>query len=366
MPEKLNQAFDALSDQTKKFELALFFTRGDQEKARDMVSGVFKDLYLIKVKFSTSSNFGAFLMFFSVPYCMLINSYSIVSSSYEIDELKTSIGWKEFEAQIEKLLKKGKTDYDLIRRLKDSLNQVFSIQLSTMQRSIELKQNIEANDQIAINRLISKFIEDKIGYQIVSIAVDYESITSLDMELHSISSRKVSPEDIKRMKDEIKAREDSRVKVDVEEDKELSGKDVKIVLNGEIILAPIKGKDIASVTAGEKIKVHLDSSNPRDVSVAKAFKYYDENEGRILPVPAVVVSKNRIPDGGYKIFCLIAKGIYVKIVEEEDNIKIAMDYSESQAAEESAANTPQSKIQMIMIYVIVVLIIIGLAIIIFI
>ncbi len=366
MSDNINQAFDALSDQNKKLDIALYYTRGDQDKARDMISGVFKDLYVIKVTFSTSSNFGAFLIFFSIPYCMLVGSYSIVSGSYDVEEHKTSAGWKDFESGIEKMLKKGKTDYDLIRRLKDSMNQVFSVQLSPSQRSAELKRLIEGNDQITISRLMSKFIEDKLGYQVVDISVEYESISSLDMELLSISSRKVTPEEINRLKEEMKAREDSKIKVETDEDKDLAGKDVKLVLMGEIILAPIKGKEISTVAVGDKIKVNLDSYNPKAVSVAKAFKCYDEEEGRILPVPAHVVSKDRLPDGGYKMTCLIAKGIYVKIIEEEENIRIAVDYSENKNADETVESTPHRKILTILIYVIVVLIIIGIAIIIFI
>jgi hypothetical protein len=235
--------------------------------------------------------------------------------------------------------------------------------MSTSQRSIELRKLIEDDNQIAINRLMSKFIEDKMMYQVSNINVDYESISSLDMELYSISSRKVSPDDIKRMKDEIKAREGLKDKIENVEDKELSGKDVKLVLAGKIILAPIKGKDIGSVAVGDKIKVHLDSNNPKAVSVAQALKYFNEEERIIHSIPARVVSKEHISDGGYKITCLIAKGIYVKIVEEEENIKIAVDSIDDINRNESVDDSPNKKIQMILIYVIAVLIIICLAII---
>lgn len=365
MSDNIDQAFDTFSEQNKKYDLAIFYTRGDKEKAKDMVSGIYKDLYAVKTTFSASTNFGAYLMFFSIPYCTLIGSYVIVSSSYEIDEIKSSLKWTEFEREIDKQLKKGKSDYELGRKLKDALNLSFTIQMTADQRSVDLRRLIEANDQIAINRLMSNFIQDKLGYQLITINVDYENISSLDMEMYSMSSRKVTQDDIKKVKDEIREREKPKIEIKTEEEDELKGKDVKLILEGEVILAPIKGKDISTLDVGDRIKINLDSYNPKAVSVARAFKCYNEEEGRLLPVPARIMAKDRLPEGGFKILALIAKGIYVKIIELEEGIKVAMDLTGELNGGADEEESPGGKIQMILIYVIAVLIIVGLAIIFF-
>ena len=55
MSENIEQAFDSLSEQTKKYELALYYVKGDKEKARDMVSGMYHDIYTIKTQFVKNS-----------------------------------------------------------------------------------------------------------------------------------------------------------------------------------------------------------------------------------------------------------------------------------------------------------------------
>ena len=55
MPESFESAVSTFSEQTKKLEIASHYTFGDTEKAKQMVSGTYKDLYAIKARFSSST-----------------------------------------------------------------------------------------------------------------------------------------------------------------------------------------------------------------------------------------------------------------------------------------------------------------------
>jgi hypothetical protein len=56
MPETLDTAVDSLSDYTRRFEIATFYTNGDAERAKQMIAGAFKDIYVIKGKFNTTTS----------------------------------------------------------------------------------------------------------------------------------------------------------------------------------------------------------------------------------------------------------------------------------------------------------------------
>lgn len=111
------------------------------------------------------------------------------------------------------------------------------------------------------------------------------------------------------------------VKVEKIEDN-IEGKEIKLMLNGALILSPIRGKEIGKLVLGDRIMISIIDKNPRAIDVAKAFGAYD-SEGNIKPIPGRIVSIKR--DEYLHLMAIVAKGIYMKIVEEEDNIKVAMD-----------------------------------------
>ncbi len=325
-PEKLTEAVDSLAEQKKKYDIAMYYTHQDAEKAKNMVAGAYKDLFVIKVKFSISTTYGAFITFFNIPYCNIVHSFVIMSHSYIVDDLKTKAPWRDFEKQMEEIDKQGGHDGELSSKMRADLSQTFTMQLGPNQRALELKKYLEQNDQITANRIIQKFIHDKFGYININPNVEYEQISSLDMELYSVTGKKLDKE-LSAPESEKEKEEPDAVKIEeMSDEEEIDKKDIQLILKGNLILSPVKGKDISSVETGDRIKITLDNSNPKAVTVAKAFKSYDE--GRILPITGRVVSIRRLSDGGYKIFCIIAKGIYVKIEEEEEGIKIAAEMQE--------------------------------------
>jgi hypothetical protein len=350
----LKQAMDYLSEQKRKLDISLFYTHNDIEKSKNMVSGIYKDLYAIKVKFSASTAFGAFLMFFNIPYSTITHLSVHVSHSYLVWDLKTSLPWREYEENLEKLKKTDIVDDELTFRMRDELNKAFTVKLGQDQRAIELKKHLEANDEIVANRVIKKFIQDRFGYKNIDLSVDYESVSSLDMELFSITSKKIDIKEQPHDEETESQAEDGQDGTN-NEDNDFGAKNYQLLLNGELVLSPIKGKNISSLRLSDRIKVTLDISNPKAISVAKAFKAYDDQ--KIQPITGRIVFLKHLNEGGYKIFCIIAKGIYVKIVEEEEDIKIALEEDEKSAENpKSSLSKTSLKYIIILLSVIIVLI----------
>ena len=63
MTENLDAAMSSLSEQNKKLDIAMHYTHGDADKAKEMVSGHYKDVFVLKVKFTSTTSSGAFLFF---------------------------------------------------------------------------------------------------------------------------------------------------------------------------------------------------------------------------------------------------------------------------------------------------------------
>ncbi len=357
-------ASDSAIEQNRKYELALYYTKGDKDKAKDMLAGTYRDLYAIKTIFSATNMHGGFLMFFNIPYSTFIDAYTIISNSFEVSDLESHVPWREFEQNIEILLKKCKIDKEHTMDLKDALSKEFTFQFGSGQLAVDLKEFLDDNNGDALHRIFTNLIQDNLGYQIKSISVDYQNTSSLTMELYSASSKKVTREDIKKAREEQLSQLISQVSDNGDIDEELKGKHVKLILDGKPILAPINGRPISEITVGERIKVILDSSNAKALIVARAFKSYNEKEKTVSPMSIRVVSIKQLIDGGYKVFGIIAKGIYAKIVEEEENLKIAMLLTPDEEKNEYVKSKKGKNILIYMIIIIAVLVLVGVLIII--
>lgn len=313
MSNELETAASNFSEQSKKNQIALFYTMGDQEKAKKMVTGGYNDLYVIKCVFSSSSVYGGFIAFINTVYMKAVSGYIIITRSFDLVDIKTTKDWRAFERQLVDAAKKGEHDEVFSNQIRDGL-----IKALTLQEISNLAKLLEQDNGIAINRYMQKFISNVAGLQNMELTADYEKISSLAMELHSLTSTKITPDDLAKGQ----GKEPSADVAIEKTDDALAGKEVKLILNGALILSPIKGKEISTINTGDRIMISLVDKNPKSIDVAKAFNAYDSEKG-IKPIPGRVVSIKL--DDYYTIFAIVAKGIYVKIVEEETLIKVAMD-----------------------------------------
>jgi hypothetical protein len=320
MPNELDTAATNFSEQAKKHQIALYYTMGDQEKAKKMVSGGYSDLYVIKCVFSSSSVYGGFIGFINPAYLRTVNGYIIVTRSFDLADIKTTIDWRDFEKQLVEAATKGEHDEVFSNQLRDGV-----IKALSRQELSNLCSLLDQDNGIAINRYIQKFIGNVSGLQHMTLTADYEKISSLSMELHSLTSVKIAPEELARGQ----GKEPTPDVIVESIDEALAGKEIKLMLNGALVLSPIKGREISTLTVGDRIMISLVDKNPKSIDVAKAFNAYDSEKG-IRPIPGRIVSIKF--DEYYTIYAIVAKGIYIKILEDETLIKVAMDPAHYQSA----------------------------------
>jgi hypothetical protein len=319
MADTLDTASESLSDFTKKLEIAKFYTSGDEDRARQMIAGSLDDIYVIKGRFTSTSSFGAFIAFFNYFYLTLNSVYPVISDAFSLKDIKTNRDWTTFEKDITDFMSNNEHDDNLGRKFKNVLTTSFTVQFGG-----DLKKLMEEKSDIGINRLFQQVVQDRMGLQSVNSIVDIEVISSLEMELHSITSRKIIEyQEFQKKQAEF----DPDIQVDTEDDDKevLKGREVRLVLRGSLILSPISGRDVGLLVSGDRLKLKIMDTHEKAVNVLKAFNAIN-NEGP-QPILGRIVSIRHRNDGGYTIYAIVAKGIYVKVEELEENIKVAIDTS---------------------------------------
>ncbi len=317
MEKVQNTSLDSISEQTARMKLALHHVNGDVEKAREMLSGSYKDLYVLKGLFQSSSLNGVFIVFYNNVYNRLYDSCVAVLPTYMTRRMNTSVDWKVFEKELVEL--RGNKDYNesLSTTLKNRLSETFNMGFCK-----DLNRYIEHNNAISLQRSFQKLIQFIFNLQRIDLKVEYQSLSSLDAELYSVTTHKTDPSTLNVP--EQGADESAKAgKSENEEDIHEGQEGVKMVLSAGFVLAPIRGRDISSLQPGDRVKVVIHDKNPKAVAVAQALNSYESDAFKPMTARIKTITYNR--DSGYTIFAIIAKGVFVKIIEAESNIKVLMD-----------------------------------------
>lgn len=351
MNESLDIAVNSLNEQTKKINIALFYTSNDMEKSKQMVAGTYKDLIVLKLKFTSSSIYGAILAFLNTTQYKFIDSFVVVSNDYLIDNISNSQDWRTFEKDIQNA-KATLTDFRLLQEIKEKFDKGFTTPVCSSVIQLQDK-----NDTIQLSRLLQKMLQDTTGLQRVDISVDFQKISSLEMELDSILSRKI---DSKIVSGEAAQNEEPKPLEVVAEGEPKPGENgIKAIIRSSLILSPIKGKPISDIKMGDRVLVSLVEMNDQSRAVAKAFNAFNAEENRILPIPARIKSMRYIEGTGFKIYVVIAKGILGSIIEEDKRIKVAMDPTTTVELNVESEHVGGSSLSMIIILVSLIIMLVG-------
>ncbi|MBN2435271.1 MAG: hypothetical protein JXK07_08410 [Spirochaetes bacterium] len=314
--ENLDNAINSLSDQQKKYDIALHFTGNDQDKAKRMVSNSYFDLVAVKGSFSSSSLYGAFIIFFNVEYAKVEHTVFVVSPDYQLQSLVIKNDWKSLEKEI--LNSRTSSAASRINAdFSDKFKKGFSLSLGR-----DFARYLGKSDMTQVTHMIQRFMQESTELKRIEVSVEIQNMSSLQLELESLTSVKISGKlNARKKAEEAEAEQNQPADTDP-----VAGKDgVRLVILSTVVLSPIKGKYISNVAPGDKIMVSMIETTPQVIEIAKAFNAYDSESKKISSIPARVKSIEYIDGIGYKIFAVIAKGIIAKIIEEETSIKVALD-----------------------------------------
>jgi hypothetical protein len=153
MSDILQSAANSLAEQTRKFDIAAYYTNGDPEKAKQMIAGSYKDLYVIKGRFSSSSVYGIFLFFFNSITYTVGNAFVLITRSFAVEDIKTSSDWKNFEKSMVELRDKNEHDQVLSNHARDEMLAGMGLEFCR-----DIKKLFDNNDAIAANHRFKKLV----------------------------------------------------------------------------------------------------------------------------------------------------------------------------------------------------------------
>ncbi|HNR88165.1 MAG TPA: hypothetical protein PKM65_07480 [Spirochaetota bacterium] len=326
-PEPQNPSqFDSLDKKTRLIKSALQFTNGDMDKAKQMASGQYNDVRVIKGKLSIESSmvYGIFIIFVNAAnrYIMNLNAL-LVASSGVFEKSKIFDGWKTFYGDYKKYVDREGDNalgsYDFTTHL------IGAIEGYNLYDHLEVENLDEITEDL--KDIFKKYFKvDRVQCQ---IAIDPTNSLVIDAEgipIEMPGSREGGAD-----AREAAASVDQRMN-EIESQAEH-------VIEGKIIVSPIKGKYINDIKAGESLKVVLTRDDEISMSVAKMTNAITEDD-EFLPMKARLKAKIPLPEGGFVLYGVVAKNVLVKIIEEED-VKIEMD---QQAAEKSSEKSDESRL----------------------
>ncbi|OHD65642.1 MAG: hypothetical protein A2176_13445 [Spirochaetes bacterium RBG_13_51_14] len=311
----MTEQYDSLGEKTRMIDIAMKYTRGDIVKAKEMAAGQYLDIIVMKGKFLAEKKgmSGIFLAFFNYIQEYIANVTSVISYRPTLFE-KTRIfdDWKTLNGD----LLAYKQGSDMV----DSQN--FTYFLIDSFVGYDVFPDVQEQNLDDLTKTVTEIIGKSINSDAVKCQIEMESTNSMELELTGI------PIDVPGGKSSELAeitREDERI-IKIE-------REVKYVIDGKAVVAPVHGKNVSDLMPGDKIKVMLTGSDVVSEKIMKLLNSYDV-EGERMPITGRVKTKIFFEKGGYLIYAFVAKGVLAKIFEEE-NVKILLDQPMDEVVSES-------------------------------
>jgi len=300
------------SNEISRFNAAMQFTNGDEDKARRMISGDYTDLKAVKCRFQMENSdiFGAFFIAVKPEENLTLSAYAITFEDHlTYDKIYQRDSWKTFYFNISKIAESSVVTEDAELR-----NHIL-----TSCEGFDIFPDIQASDIPAVSDKLEEIINKFFNLQNALCETEIEMLSSLALMESKIPMLK---------KNETKASTQEDARPDIE-------KEADFVMNAKRIVSPVKGKYINDIRPGEIIKLIPLKDDPLSRKIAQAQKAIGEN-GEIMPIRGRL--KAKYPnEKGYIIYCIVGKKILAKIIEEE-NVKIDVDSttSDKQNSEKSS------------------------------
>ena len=342
----------SIGEKAKRIEISLRFTDGDTEKAKLMASGGLADITAVKGKFLVADQdiSGFFLAFFNVAgeYIAAIKSV-VVSNNSIFSRIRIFDDWKSHYKNIV-AYQKGEDKIDSEKFDSDMLGSFINV---------DIFPDVQKENLDYISSTVPDLIKASFNSSSVKCQIDLEKTSSLELVLMGIDIMVPSPGEDKQGD----GRESEGKSVpETAFEKKLADIEsrAQFVVEGNCVLSPVRGKLIADISSGERIYVLLPSKDSVSQKILDAYKARNA-DGSPLPVIGRVMEK--IPNETTKgciLYVLVAKGIYAKIIEEE-NVKIQTELSAAPVkGERVVEDVPDKKLVYWALYAAFIVLIIAL------
>ncbi len=327
----------------EKLRIARRYTKENEDLARDVVNGSYRDIVIIKARYKNRDEnyFGAFSVYLSIELSSVVGLVICTGKLPNIYKVKPFETWKIHERSIRDII-----EVELDNNSLDTINKLFIDRITS--NTIEnILSYIKLDNYDKLTNLFSKIIEELFSIDNIAIQIDTEKLTSVDFEL--ISTVRIEQDNNESLKEQIEKKDLST------DSNEFAG---NMIIDGKVILSPVDGKDIKAIVKGDYIKVLITEKTEKAINIATKLSFYDKENQTMKTITGEVISHKK-NDMGHEIHILIAPYILVKVSESED-VKVATISSVSEAEEDEKLSKKSLIITLLALFFLILTIVLTL------
>ncbi len=274
---------------SQKRDIAKKYTDGDEALADEIVKDNVQDLTVVKFVIRSRGQVpGIGLLVFSTVLNRILYIVLKMGTHQEIVPLT------EVKSMVE-LYRLVGSDYSKTGQT-DAVTQTMVNQLKGMDMDI-LANAVKSGDTNQVAELLQQAVTP-VNIPEAKIGVTLTPMNSVQLD------KTISPSDYDK---------DKQAGEDVSEE---DAKDLRKLVNVDIVLSPTSGKKVSQLQQGDIIYVLIDTSTPHGYNVAEALNLI--HDGKNTPIEGEVYSVNYTKNEGYKIFVRLTETLYGKSIEEQD------------------------------------------------
>jgi hypothetical protein len=282
----------------EKLQTVLKYAGNDQDRARKIMSGDLKDVRVVNGAFSVPAveMYSQFQIFFNIESEELLNITMVMFKDKELyNKIQVEDAWKLFYTKTKQAAEdKSVTDStDILMHLTESIE------------GYQVVYDVQDKDQESVELSIKEIVQKSLSVEEVQVTISMFDLSTLDLVENNVPLGK------------LLRRKEEKASVNMEEEKSEIENQAQFTVDSSLLIAPVSGKNIYEIVPGDLLKVIMNNKNDVTRKIAKALNAIDDG-GEFLPIKGRVKEITQLPQGGYRIYCLIAKGILAKIIEEED------------------------------------------------
>ena len=291
--EEIDQAVEEFSEEKKKLDIALKAAKGNRDLAEKYIRGEIKDIAAVKGSFNEQSVnlYGLFIFFVDLDQKSVDRTLAVISFDKSISGYSPFIKWSDLQRTIVDLDWSGKGMKSQSEGLKNDIQSL--VQYDYID---ELTDNIKNNNEKEVKLILNRIIKKALSVKAIDVDIGIEMLNRYLIDLER-------PEE---KKEEEKGADEEEEVSDTS-----SG---EVLLDGTLVIAPIKGINITKLTPGMRILVKLPDKTSKDKYYLNFFNAIDEE--KIRPVTATVNSVDFDDITGYLVIAEITPGFIVKCIEQ--------------------------------------------------
>ncbi len=256
-----------------------------------------------RFKSNTQSIYGQFMVIFNND--KLFDTYNCVVSTYsEVYNLEPHTEWDTFERTIAELKWKGNFNSNLTASLMDQFAKYSEDKTSVRILFDNIFDYDYENVDLTIFDMVNHILHDK-------------SLV-LETAIQEVSTREFI--ETKKKRETAEAPDKGGVKPDNEYSLEAGA----VILPVKPILAPVKGRPIYELKAGDTLVVRVQPNSDQSNYYVDVLELREGSEIRPVPAEVVDIKAGSAKNDPITILTSIAPGIYGKIIEDEKQVKLRL------------------------------------------